>query len=82
MIALFSLNVKIICSVPVVYAPYWKHIAGFWEKKDQENVLFIKYEDMKRVISSFKYHAFHMNQTVMRQHKDYRIIISLATLTI
>jgi hypothetical protein len=29
--------------------PIWDHILGFWEQKDEPNVLFIKYEDMKKV---------------------------------
>ncbi|XP_073814193.1 sulfotransferase 2 [Musca autumnalis] len=27
---------------------YWKHVLPFWERKNQPNVLFLKYEDMKR----------------------------------
>jgi len=31
--------------------PIWDHILGFWEQKNEPNVLFIKYEDMKKVRS-------------------------------
>ncbi|XP_014215929.1 sulfotransferase 1C4-like [Copidosoma floridanum] len=39
----------------VVYAPYWKHIHGFWKMKDLDNVLFIKYEDMKKDLPAVIY---------------------------
>lgn len=29
--------------------PIWDHILGFWDQRDEPNVLFLKYEDMKRV---------------------------------
>lgn len=29
--------------------PIWNHILGFWRRRDEPNVLFLKYEDMKRV---------------------------------
>lgn len=29
------------------YCPIWDHILGFWELRNEPNVLFIKYEDMK-----------------------------------
>lgn len=31
------------------YAPYWTHVKEFWNRRNQENVLFITFEDMKRV---------------------------------
>ncbi|KAF2888446.1 hypothetical protein ILUMI_17727 [Ignelater luminosus] len=31
----------------VTYGCIWKHIFGYWEKKDFLNILFIKYEEMK-----------------------------------
>lgn len=32
--------------------PIWRHILSFWEKRDEPNVLFLKYEDMKRDLPS------------------------------
>ncbi|XP_029040843.2 luciferin sulfotransferase-like [Osmia bicornis bicornis] len=29
------------------YAPYWDHIIEFWKKRNDPNMLFLKYEDMK-----------------------------------
>jgi len=29
--------------------PIWDHILGFWAQRDEPNVLFLKYEDMKKV---------------------------------
>ncbi|XP_050437128.1 luciferin sulfotransferase [Adelges cooleyi] len=28
--------------------PIWSHILGFWQQRDEPNVLFLKYEDMKK----------------------------------
>lgn len=28
--------------------PIWDHILGFWEQRDEPNLLFLKYEDMKK----------------------------------
>ncbi|KAK9496436.1 hypothetical protein O3M35_013276 [Rhynocoris fuscipes] len=28
--------------------PFWSHVFGFWNMKDEPNVLFLKYEDMKK----------------------------------
>lgn len=27
---------------------YWKHVLPFWNRKDEDNILFLKYEDMNR----------------------------------
>jgi hypothetical protein len=32
--------------VPI--GPYYKHVLEFWNRRDQENILFLKYEDMKK----------------------------------
>ncbi|XP_077289159.1 luciferin sulfotransferase-like [Arctopsyche grandis] len=34
------------------FGPVWNHILGFWSRRDDPNVLFIKYEDMKRDLPS------------------------------
>ncbi|RZC34557.1 Sulfotransfer 1 domain containing protein, partial [Asbolus verrucosus] len=34
--------------VLVVYGPFWEHILSFWKIRDQENILFLKYENMKK----------------------------------
>lgn len=31
----------------VVYGPYWQHVKEAWEKKDNPNVHFLFYEDLK-----------------------------------
>uniref|UniRef100_A0A6P7EY40 Estrogen sulfotransferase, testis isoform-like n=1 Tax=Diabrotica virgifera virgifera TaxID=50390 RepID=A0A6P7EY40_DIAVI len=30
----------------VTFAPYWNHVLPFWEKRNQPNILFLKYEKM------------------------------------
>ncbi|XP_017058596.1 luciferin sulfotransferase-like [Drosophila ficusphila] len=32
--------------------PYWKHVLPFWKRSQEENVLFIKYEDMVKDLPS------------------------------
>ncbi|XP_046737702.1 luciferin sulfotransferase-like [Diprion similis] len=36
----------------VMYGPYWKHVLGYWEQRIEDNVLFLKYEDMKQDLPS------------------------------
>lgn len=40
----------------VFYSPWWRHVREFWEIREQDNVLFLKYEDIVQVfgfINSF-----------------------------
>ncbi|KAG8316990.1 hypothetical protein J6590_035867 [Homalodisca vitripennis] len=32
----------------LVNAPFWKHILGYWEKRDSANMLVLKFEEMKK----------------------------------
>lgn len=32
--------------VSVNFAPFWKHILAFWQRRHQDNILFLRYEDM------------------------------------
>lgn len=36
----------------VCFAPYWKNLIGFWEKRHQDNIIFLKYEDLKQNLPS------------------------------
>jgi len=36
----------------VFCAPFWTHLREFWEVRDRKNVLFLKYEDMKKDLPS------------------------------
>jgi hypothetical protein len=35
----------------VYCAPYWTHLREFWEIRDRDGILFLKYEDMKEVMT-------------------------------
>ncbi|ESO84708.1 hypothetical protein LOTGIDRAFT_148307, partial [Lottia gigantea] len=35
-----------------IYSPWWNHVLEAWKQKDNENVFFVKYEDMKKDIKS------------------------------
>jgi hypothetical protein len=37
------------------YAPYWSHVREFWKRRHQPNILFITFEDMKKVRRYFDY---------------------------
>ncbi|XP_046610967.1 luciferin sulfotransferase-like [Neodiprion virginianus] len=43
---------KLFLADKVNYAPFWKHVLGFWEKRNDENMLFLKYQDMKADLPS------------------------------
>lgn len=32
----------------ISYGPYWKHILEFWERRHEENILIVSYEEMKK----------------------------------
>ena len=32
-----------------MYTPWWRHVLEFWNKRQEENILFIKYEDLQKV---------------------------------
>ncbi|XP_030749750.1 sulfotransferase family cytosolic 1B member 1-like [Sitophilus oryzae] len=34
------------------FAPYWKHLLQFWNRRHEDNVLFLRYEDMKKDLPS------------------------------
>jgi len=36
----------------VVYSSYWDHVMGYWRKRHEDNILIIKYEDMKKDLES------------------------------
>lgn len=36
----------------IPFCPLWPHYLGFWNKRNEENILFLKYEDLKRDLKS------------------------------
>ncbi|KAG9153277.1 hypothetical protein Leryth_024086, partial [Lithospermum erythrorhizon] len=45
----FEKLVEYFCGGRTFYGPYWDHVLGYWKASEErpENVLFLKYEDMK-----------------------------------
>ncbi|XP_014205449.1 sulfotransferase 1C4-like [Copidosoma floridanum] len=44
--------VKLFLGNKIIYAPFWDHVIGFWENRNNLDVLFLKYEDMKADLPS------------------------------
>lgn len=44
--------VEIFLSGNVAYGPYWRHVLEFWKLRDEPNVLFNSFEDMKKDLCS------------------------------
>ncbi|KAL7644377.1 UNVERIFIED_CONTAM: hypothetical protein RMT77_005207 [Armadillidium vulgare] len=32
----------------LIFSPFWKHVLEFWERRHDDNIFFIRYEDMKQ----------------------------------
>ena len=37
------------CLLEVIYGPWWDHYLYFWKRRHDENILLLRFEDMKRV---------------------------------
>nr|XP_012143925.1 PREDICTED: estrogen sulfotransferase, testis isoform-like [Megachile rotundata]XP_012143926.1 PREDICTED: estrogen sulfotransferase, testis isoform-like [Megachile rotundata]XP_012143927.1 PREDICTED: estrogen sulfotransferase, testis isoform-like [Megachile rotundata] len=47
------------------YTPYWDNLVEFWHKRNEPNILFLKYEDMKADLSAvIKKSAAFLNKSV------------------
>ena len=46
-----SIQFHLLClSLPIVtYGHWYEHFLGFWKRRHDDNILFLKYEDMKKV---------------------------------
>ncbi|CAG2066689.1 unnamed protein product, partial [Timema podura] len=40
---------KLFLGDTLCFAPFWSHVLGFWKRRQEPNILFLKYEDMKKV---------------------------------
>ncbi len=43
---------KLFLGDKLYYGPFWDHVIGFWSRKGDENILLLKYEDMKADLPS------------------------------
>lgn len=43
---------KLFLAGKVNFGPYWQNVLSFWQRRNDENVLFLKYEDMHRDLDS------------------------------
>ncbi|XP_060880987.1 luciferin sulfotransferase-like [Metopolophium dirhodum] len=43
---------KLFASDSVCYSPFFDHILGYWDRRDDSQILFLKYEDMKQDLGS------------------------------
>ncbi|XP_050537286.1 luciferin sulfotransferase-like [Daktulosphaira vitifoliae] len=43
---------RLFLSDSLCFSPFFEHILGFWNCRDQDNLLFLKYEDMKQDLRS------------------------------
>nr|XP_031843272.1 sulfotransferase 4A1-like [Nomia melanderi] len=48
----FNSFCRLFLGMKVCFAPFWDHILGFWNRRTDSNVLFLKYEDMKSDLPS------------------------------
>nr|CAD7448559.1 unnamed protein product [Timema bartmani]CAD7457250.1 unnamed protein product [Timema tahoe] len=39
---------KLFLGDTLCFAPFWSHVLGFWKRRQEPNILFLKYEDMKK----------------------------------
>ncbi|XP_067007720.2 luciferin sulfotransferase [Anabrus simplex] len=43
---------KLFLEDSLTFSPFWSHVMSFWNRRDQPNILFLKYEDMKKDLPS------------------------------
>lgn len=49
----------------VFYGPFWNHVLEFWNQRDSENILFVKYEDLhKDLIGEIKRIAAFLDKSI------------------
>ncbi|PNF21435.1 Sulfotransferase family cytosolic 1B member 1 [Cryptotermes secundus] len=39
---------KLFLGGSLCFAPFWPHVLNFWKRRDEPNILFLKYEDLKK----------------------------------
>ncbi|KAJ9600879.1 hypothetical protein L9F63_000991 [Diploptera punctata] len=39
---------KLFLGGSLCFAPFWPHVLNFWKRRDEQNILFLKFEDLKK----------------------------------
>ncbi|PSN58315.1 hypothetical protein C0J52_00108 [Blattella germanica] len=42
---------KLFLGGSLCFAPFWPHVLNFWKRRDEANILFLKFEDLKKVLT-------------------------------
>lgn len=58
----------VIYGFPVPLGPIWNHILGFWTRRHEPNILFLKYEDLKKVSGSVYVDFYSLIQPKQKCH--------------
>ncbi|XP_045196251.2 sulfotransferase 1E1-like [Mercenaria mercenaria] len=55
----------------VMYAPWWRHVEEFWDRRHDDNILFLTYEDLKKdTDGTIDKVAKFLGKTLTREQKD------------
>lgn len=62
---------KLFLAGKVSFGPFWHNVLSFWERRNDENILFLKYEDMRKDLDAVirKVAAF-MGKTLTEEQID------------